>query len=108
MFIAIFGDNLHYSNKLFCFRLQCTIQEDETQLPTSNNNSAGHGLINEEGQRNINKQYTKDVVENDGVSASLRGYKSPDHCSVRQNLQSETIQNEGLEEKRHKVISRKG
>ena len=108
MFIAIFGDNLHNSNELFCFRLQCTIHEGETQLSASNNNSAGRGLINEEGQRNTNEECTKDIVEDDGVNASLRRHESPDHCSLRQNLQNKTIWNERLEKKGHKVISQKG
>jgi len=48
------------------------------------------------------------VVENEGVSASLGRRESPNHCSLRQNLQSESNQNEGSEKKRRKVISQKG
>jgi len=48
------------------------------------------------------------VVENEGVSASLREHESPDHCSLRLNLQSESNGNEGSEKKRLKVISQKG
>jgi hypothetical protein len=62
---------VHYSKELSSFRSRCTIHEDETQLSTSNNGSVGRGSINEEAQRNTNDVDTEEVVENDGVSASL-------------------------------------
>jgi hypothetical protein len=58
--------------------------------------------------RNTNDEYTEEVIENDGVSESLGGHESPVHCIWRQNLQSESNQNEGSEKKRRKVISQKG
>lgn len=67
--------------------------EDEAQLSTSNNDSVGHGSINEEGQRNTNHVDTEEVVESDGVNALLGGYEFPDHCRLRQNLQSKNNRN---------------
>jgi hypothetical protein len=87
VFSAVFGDNVHYSKELFCFRSRGTVHEDETQLSTSNSDSVGHGSINEEGQR------TEEVVESYSVSASLGEYESPDHCRLRQNLQSKSYRN---------------
>jgi hypothetical protein len=48
------------------------------------------------------------MVENESINASLRGHESPDHCSLRQNLQSESSRNEESEKKRRKVVSQKG
>jgi hypothetical protein len=93
IFSALFGDNVHYCKELFCSRSRCTIHEDETQLSTSNNDSVGHGSINEEGQRNTNDVDTEEMVESDGVSASLGGCESPDHFRLRQNLQSKSSRN---------------
>jgi hypothetical protein len=90
VFNAVFGDSGHYSEELFCFRSLCTVHEDETQLSTSNNDIVGHGSIIEEGQRNTNHVDSDEVVESDSVSASLGGYESPDHCRLRQNLQSKS------------------
>ena len=47
------------------------------------------------------------MVESDGVSTSLGGYESPDHCGLRQNLQSKSNRNRGSERKDVKSSSRK-
>jgi len=93
IFSAVFGDSVHYSKELFCFRPRCSKHEDETQRSTSNNDNVGHCSVNEEGQRNTNDVDTEEVVESDGVSASLGGCESPDSCRLRQNLQSKSSRN---------------
>jgi len=78
IFISVFGENVNYFNELFCFRSRCTIDKDETQLSTSNNDSFDHGSINEEGQGNTNDEDIEEVVEYDGVSSSLKEHESRD------------------------------
>jgi hypothetical protein len=107
IFISIFGENVNYFNKLFCFRSQCTIDKDETQLSTSNNGSFDHGSINEEGQGNTNNEDVEEVIEYDGVSPSLKEHEARDDCSLRQNLQNESNRSVGSEKKRRKVVSQK-
>jgi len=65
VFTSVFGENVNYCNGLCCFRSQCTIDKDETQLPTSNNDSFDHGSINEGGQGNTNDEDVEEVVECD-------------------------------------------
>ena len=105
IFTSAFGENSNYFNDLCCFRSRCTIDKDETQLSTSNNDSFNHGSINEEGQGNTNVEDVEEVVEYDGVSASLKEHESRDECSLRQNLQNESNRSEGSEKKRRKVVS---
>jgi hypothetical protein len=71
IFTSVYGENVDYFNELCCFRSQCTIDKDESQLSTSNNDCFDHGSINEEGQVNTNDEDVKEVVEYDGVGASL-------------------------------------
>ena len=106
IFTSVFGENVNYFNELCCFRSRCTIDKDETQLSTSND-SFDHGSINEEGQGNTNDEDVEEVVEYDGVSASLKEHESRDDCSLRQNLQNESSHSEGSEKKRRKVVSQK-
>jgi len=105
IFTSVFGENVNYFNDLCCFRSQCTTVKDETQLSTRNN-SFDHGSINE-GQGNTNDEGVEEVVEYDGVSASLKEHESCGDCSLRQNLQNESNRSEGSEKKRHKVVARK-
>ena len=71
------------------------------------NDSFDRGSINEEGQGNTNDEDVEEVVEYDGVSASLKEHESRDDCSLRQNLQNECSRSEGSEKKRRKVVSQK-
>jgi len=105
LFTYVFGVNVNYFNKSCCFRRRCTIDKDETQLSTSND-SFDHGSINEEGQGNTNDDVAE-VVQYDGVSASLKEHESREDCSLRQNLQNESSHSEGSEKKRRKVVSQK-
>ena len=107
IFTSVFGENVNYFNELCCFRSRCTIDKDETQLSTSNNDSFDHGWINEEGQGNTNDEDFEEVVEYDRVSASLKEHESRDDCSLRQNLQNESNRSEGSGKKRRKVLSQK-
>ena len=107
IFTSVFCENVNYFNELCCFRSRCTIDKDETQLSTSNNDSYDHGSINEEGQGNTNDEDVEEVVEYDGVSASLKEHESRDDCSLRENLQNESSHSEGSEKKRRKVVSQK-
>ena len=107
IFTSVFGENVYYFNELCCFRSRCTIDKDETQLSTSNDDSFDHGSMNEEGQRNTNDEDVEEVVEYDGVSASLKEHESHDDCNLRQNLQNESNSSEGSEKKRRKVVSQK-
>jgi len=107
IFISVFGKNVNYFNELFCFRSRCTIDKDETQLSTSNNDSFDHGSINEEGQGNTNNEDVEEVIEYDGVGSSLKERESRDDCNLRQNLQNESNRSEGSEKKRRKVVSQK-
>jgi len=106
-FLSVFGENVNDFNELCCFRSRCTIDKDETQLSTSNNDSFDHGSINEEGQRNTNNEDVEEVVECDDVSSSLKEHESRDDCSLRQNLQNKSNRSEGSEKKRRKVVSQK-
>ena len=72
IFTSVFGENVYYFNELCCFRSRCTIDKDEKQLSTSSNDSFDHGAMNEEGQGNTNDEDVEEVVEYDGVSASLK------------------------------------
>ena len=101
IFTSVFGEIVNYFNDL------CTIDKEETQLSTSNNDSFDRGSINEEGQGNTNDEDVEVVVEYDGVRISLREHESRDDCSLRQNLQNESNRSEGSEKKRRKVVSQK-
>jgi len=107
IFTSVFCENVNYFNELCCFRSRCTIDKEDTQLSTSNDDSFDHGSINEEGQGNTNDEDVKEVVEYEGVSASLKEHESRDDCSLRQNLQNESSHSEGSEKKRRKVVSQK-
>jgi len=107
IFTSVFGENVNYFNELCCFRSRSTIDKDETQLSTSNNDSFDHGSINDEGQGNPNDEDVEEVVEYDGVSGSLKEHESCDDCSLRKNLQNESNGSEGSEKKRCKVVSQK-
>ena len=107
IFTSVFGENVNYFNDLCCFRSRCTIDKEEAQLSTSNNDSFHRGSINEEGQGNTNDEDVEVVVEYDGVRTSLRKHESRDDCSLRQNLQNESNRSEGSEKKRRKVVSQK-
>ena len=95
---SVFGENINYFNELYCFRSQCTTDKDETQLWISNNDIFDHGSINEE-EGNTNNEDVEEVVEYDGVSASLKEHRSHEDCSLRQNLQNESNRSEGSEKK---------
>jgi len=107
IFTSVFGENVNCFNELCPFRSRCTIDKDETQLSTSNNDSFDHGSINEEGQGNTNDEDVEEVVEYDGVSALLKEHESRDDCSLRQNLQNESNRSEGSEKKDVKSSARK-
>jgi len=66
---------------------------------STSNDSFDHGSINEEGQGNTNDGVAE-VVQYDGVSASLKEHESRDDCSLRQNLQNESNRSEGSEKKK--------
>jgi len=83
---SVFGENVNYFSELCCFRSRCTIDKYETWLSTSNNDSFDHGSINEDGQGNTNDEDAEEVIEYDGVSASLKEHEFRDDCSLRQNL----------------------
>jgi hypothetical protein len=104
IFTSVFGENINYFNELCCFRSRCTIDKDETQLSTSND-TFDDGSKNEEGQGNTNDE--DEVVDYDGVSASLKERDSRDDCSLGQNLQNESNRSEGSQKKRRKVVSQK-
>ena len=78
IFISVFGEIVYFFNEVCCIRSRCTIDKDETQLSTSNNDSFDHGSINEEGQGNTNDEDIEEVVEYDGVSSSLKEHESRD------------------------------
>ena len=107
IFTFVFGENVNYFNELCCFRSQCTIDKDETQQSTSNDDSSDHGSVNEDELGNTNDEDVERVVEYDGVSSSLKEHKSRDYCSLRQNLQNESNRSEGAEKKRREVVSQK-
>jgi hypothetical protein len=52
------------------------------------------------GQGNTNDENVEEVVEYDGVSASLKEHESRDDCSLRQNLKNESNCSEGSEKKK--------
>jgi hypothetical protein len=91
IFTSVFGENVNYFNELCFFRSRCTLDKDETQKCTSNDNSFDHGSINEEGQESTNDEDVEEVVEHDGVSASLKEHESRDDCGLTQNLQNESM-----------------
>jgi len=72
IFTPVFGENFNYFSELCCFRSRCTIDKAETQLSTSDNDGFDHGSVNEEGQGNTNDKDVEEVVEYEGVSASLK------------------------------------
>jgi len=59
IFTSVFGERVNYFNEFCCFRSRCTIDKDEIQLSTSNNDSFDHGSINEEGQGNLTMKMSK-------------------------------------------------
>jgi len=93
------------SMNYFASDLRCTIDKDEIQLSTNNNDSFDHCSINEEGQGNINDEDIEEVVEYDSVSLSLKEHESHYDCCLRQNLRNEINRSEGSE--RRKVVSQK-